>query len=452
LTVPSRSTSSATRPIELSATVRWPRPAATPRTLAISQWFGLGHVQRSRQRLGGVTVQVGPGRVILLLGPSGSGKSQLLESLARRGKVRLARRSAADDDRPLVDTVGPQHSLRRAMQVLSACGLAEARCLLLPVRCLSDGQRFRALLAQHVAAEQPGQVLAFDNFGESLDALTARAMSHSLGRLARRVGLCLLLATTRDELANDLAADQVVHLDLSGRATLRVRSGRLTSRPAWWRNCRVERGTLADWRALAHLHYRSQHVGPVRAVFRLRWRNELLGVAVYAYPAPNLRPRHAVLAHLRNQTRQVNRELAVLSRLVVRGEVRGCGLAAKLVRQSLPRVGTPYVECLAEMAEVCPVFERAGFQRLGHADPPARCQRIVEQLAASGITPMHAGFAQCYRRSASVRRQVDALVRSWLHATRSVLPRQLSTKRIVEIARQVFATRPVYLLWRRDRR
>lgn len=424
---------------------------STPRVRAITQWFGVDRGERGDRWLGGVAVRAGPGRIIFVTGSSGSGKSQLLAAVARRGRVRLVPPTAGNDTRALIETVAADGDLRVATEILSACGLAEARCLLLPVRCLSDGQRFRAVLAQQIGSYRRGEVLAFDNFAESLDELTARAMSHSLGRLARRLGLCLLLASTRSELAGDLAADQIVRLGLSGRGRLTAGAGR-QRRPGWWRACQVERGTLADWRALAHLHYRSHRVGPVRAVFRLRWRQELLGVVVYAYPALGLRPRNAVLGHLRNRPERVNRQLAVLSRLVVRPEVRGCGLAAKLVRRSLPRVGTRYVECLAEMAEICPVFEHAGFERLGHADPPARCQRIVEQLTTRGIDPVRGDFAPRCRSSPTIRRQIEALVRSWLHATRSELPQRLGTKRMLDIARQVFASRPVYLLWRGGRR
>ncbi|MEA3368340.1 MAG: hypothetical protein U9R68_09540, partial [Planctomycetota bacterium] len=154
----------------------------------------------------------------------------------------------------------------------------------------------------------------------------------------------------------------------------------------------VEPGTMADWHAMAPLHYRSHHAGAVTDVFRMVYapgrgnltracptqrtggqaasgtRATRVGVIVYARPALSLaarnratggRYRTAGLGRT-SPARLLNREVRLVSRVVIAPNWRGLGLAARLVAETLPKVGTPYVEALAAMGHVHPFFERAG--------------------------------------------------------------------------------------------
>ena len=70
--------------------------------------------------------------------------------------------------------------------------------------------------------------------------------------------------------------------------------------------------------------------------------------------------------------------------MVVDPNWRGLGLSVRLVRETLRRVGVPYVEALAAMARVHPFFEQAGLTRY-ETDPPPASERLREALATVGL-------------------------------------------------------------------
>lgn len=64
-------------------------------------------------------------------------------------------------------------------------------------------------------------------------------------------------------------------------------------------------------------------------------------------------------------SRMLNRQLAVLSRVVLHPTYRGAGIAAPFVRRSCETCPWPWIETLTEMGYLNPFFERAGFRRVG---------------------------------------------------------------------------------------
>ncbi|HUU09659.1 MAG TPA: hypothetical protein VM431_03875 [Phycisphaerae bacterium] len=302
--------------------------------------------------------------------------------------------------------------------------------------------------------------------------------------------------------------------------------------PAKRRSCtlragiRVERGTRADWLALAPLHYRSHHAGAITDVFRMvydvspvvlprggarpavahpttpvarrpsqaaavgpdacswqprkaarregmaerrsgagRLGRVLVGVIVYSRAALSLAARDRATggryrasgmtgmaeAHL------VNRELRVISRVVIAPNWRGLGLAGHLVAETLPQVGTPYVEALAAMGRVHPFFEQAGMT--AYRRPPSReSERLKAALEAVGI-------GRSDRRSAAaLGLALDALApaaqhlalaeigrwaRSYLGAKNHRVNRP-GRQRMLDLVARHLDSEPVYYLWRRE--
>lgn len=221
--------------------------------------------------------------------------------------------------------------------------------------------------------------------------------------------------------------------------------------------------TLDDWRALAPLHYRSHTVAGLDRPFALRWHGDLVGVILYCYPPANLAARNRALSPLvarlprRGRVRFWNTHLRIISRVVIAPNWRGLGLAARLVRETLPQAGTPYVEALAAMGAVHPFFERAGMTRYDMPAPP-QSERLAEALATAGITRRDARNAAALAEA--VDRISDPAMRQWLVAelarwTRSYLGAK--TARTVRAtleqscgyAARFLFSRPVYYLWRR---
>ena len=61
----------------------------------------------------------------------------------------------------------------------------------------------------------------------------------------------------------------------------------------------------------------------------------------------------------------LNRQLWLLSRVVLHPTYRGAGVAAAFVRRACQTCPVPWIETLSAMGRVNPFFERAGFVRVG---------------------------------------------------------------------------------------
>jgi lipoprotein-releasing system ATP-binding protein len=203
---------------------------------------GLARTYRTGQGelpvLKGVDLDVFPGEVVGLIGPSGSGKSSLLHAAGllehpTAGRVTVAGQDCSDlGDRArtrvrlgLIGFIYQFHHLlpeftaldnvalpqmvagrtkaaarRRAAALLDHLGLG-ARLNHQPGQ-MSGGEQQRVAIARALANE-PRVVLADEPTG-NLDPHTSGAVFHALFELARATGVAVLIATHNMELAKDM--------------------------------------------------------------------------------------------------------------------------------------------------------------------------------------------------------------------------------------------------------
>ncbi|MBN1341953.1 MAG: hypothetical protein JXQ73_04695 [Phycisphaerae bacterium] len=411
----------------------------------------------------GVSLPLRPGAVIAVVGPSGIGKTLLLKSLARRcprgrdvGRIRFPRGPA------VVDAVACRRDLDEALDILTACGLGEPRLWIRRFGELSDGQRFRARLARaislQVASPDRAGPLLCDEFGSVLHRRAAMALACNLAKLARRRALSVVVATSHDDLLTDLKPDAVIRLRQQGGHTTSLLEPKAAPL-SLVRNFRIEPGCKADYEHFAPMHYRHRdELGFVDRVFVLRdgVGGEPLGIVIYAHSPLELNLRNrATGGRFRGNPRRLNREVRILRRLVIHPDIRGCGVGHWLVRQTLPDVGVPYVECLAAMGQVNPVFEKAGMQRIGVCALPRGRQRLFDWLRHQGADPLAPDFERHVTRRREIRKTVEYVVRRWYEATTGARRDRVATQSprlLSRTFRQLAGSRPVYYLWHRDRR
>jgi hypothetical protein len=125
------------------------------------------------------------------------------------------------------------------------------------------------------------------------------------------------------------------------------------------------------------------------------------------------------------------------------------------VAETLPRVGTPYVEALAAMGRVHPFFEQAGMT--AYVSPaPAGSERLRSALEAVGL-------GRCARRSAEAleaalkslapagrrlaEREIERWARSYL-AAKNHRTRRPERRRALDLVARHLDSAPVYYLWR----
>ena len=203
-------------------------PEPSPNALQVASMFGLGLDRAKTLSLVPRTdLRLLPNQLVFLTGPSGSGKSTLLAALraAMPSQTPVLDLNALPPlpDRALVDCF-PDQPLAQTLRTLGQAGLSDAFVLLRKPRELSDGQRFRLRLA-HVMALAPDTftVILADEFAATLDRVTAAVVARNTRRWVSTAPVCLIAATTHDDLLDALAPDVLIEQHLGGRMDVHER-------------------------------------------------------------------------------------------------------------------------------------------------------------------------------------------------------------------------------------
>jgi GNAT superfamily N-acetyltransferase len=132
---------------------------------------------------------------------------------------------------------------------------------------------------------------------------------------------------------------------------------------------KIREGTLADWKYFARWHYRSRTVAFVRRVVVLEHLHQPIGICIFCCPAASLTLRTRYFGLQRPQSprmmQRMNKSLWVLSRVVLHPTYRGAGIAARFIAEACDSCPVEWIETLSAMGRVNPVFEKAGFQKIG---------------------------------------------------------------------------------------
>lgn len=218
-------------------TIRYDVRPAT-RSLATGQvadLFGLPAAEPAWTLCENLAIDLRPGDLALITGPSGSGKSSLLQAIGQQVDATDAR-SLDLPDRPLVDALPGEWPAR--LNLLAAAGLADARLFLRRPAELSDGQRYRFRLAY--ALSQPTGFVMLDEFTAWLDRPLARVVAFNLRKLVGRTRVGVLAATTHDDILEHLHPDLHIRCQAEQGVTLERRdAAKKASRESTGSGCRT---------------------------------------------------------------------------------------------------------------------------------------------------------------------------------------------------------------------
>lgn len=359
----------------------------TPRTLAVAEAFGIGVDQNRQQVLyDNIELRIAPNEIVYITGESGSGKSVLLkrlEKLLSPNTINI-KDVRVNHKKPLIDTVG--NSLQEGLELLSRVGLNDAFLFIRRYSQLSDGQKYRYRIAKLIEANK--QYWVMDEFCSTLDRETAKIVAFNLQKLARQEGKAVLAATTHTDLFSDLKPSVHIHKRFGREVEVRYYPNRISRVCSITQSMRIEEGTIQDYKKLAQFHYReSGGLPPPRKVFTLKRNKETVGVIVYSYSPITCFGRSKAFPK-RLTTEQLNQDFSIISRVVLHPKYRTMGLGARLVRETLPKAGTRYVEAIAVMARYNPFFQKAGMKKIAEQEPDPSCQKAVEELRKLGFNPI----------------------------------------------------------------
>jgi ABC-type ATPase with predicted acetyltransferase domain len=367
----------------------------TPRSVAVAEAFGLGlDQQRKFVILDNVELKISPNDIVLITGDSGSGKSVLLRAFLEdlgdeavdMAQVHVAR------SKPLIETVGK--TVEEGLEFLSRVGLNDAFLFLRTYDQLSDGQKYRYRIAKMI--ESGKQWWVMDEFCATLDRDTAKIVAFNVQKFARSLGKAVVVATTHLDLFEDLKPSVHVHKRFGKEITVNYYPNEAAKECSLVKEMEIRPGIRDDWHRLEEFHYRSPNLGAVREIYGL-WRGyDLCGVIVYNYPPMTCMGRNLVLPKM--TPKELNKKLSIISRVVVHPKYRSISLGAKLVKETLPLAGTPYVEMVAVMAKYNPFAERAGMQRVVFQVPGKEALKISDVLEQLGFNTKLLGSESYVRR------------------------------------------------------
>jgi ABC-type ATPase involved in cell division len=341
----------------------------TDKVAAVMRMFGLT-LDGLRERGAGhrCTVEINPGDIVYITGPSGSGKSVLLKEL--EGRFAAGERVNIDDielpaDKTVIDCM--EGDLLGGLKMLSRAGLNDVFCVLNQPVNLSEGEKYRFQLGKAMAS---GRKCVFaDEFCSNLDGVTAAVTAYNVRRFAKQAGVTF-----------------------TGENETEMRRCSVS------KNLEVVRGCMEDYERLCHFHYRERGQGGFTAIFAIRAAKSIagglgtktVGVIAYRMPSPEVELRRVAMGGIfagldtPTQVGLVNKNVRCISRVIIEPRFRGLGLARRLVRETMPAMGVAVIEAMAVMGRVNPFLERAGMTAYA-GKTPVRCVQLVEAFSLVGI-------------------------------------------------------------------
>jgi ABC-type lipoprotein export system ATPase subunit len=366
----------------------------TPRSLVVAEAFGLGIDEAQKFKVLDAELKIGSKDIVYITGDSGSGKSILLRAIkADLGDEAIdLSEVGVDYEKPLIETVGV--TVEEGLELLSKVGLNDAFLFLRTYSQLSDGQKYRYRIAKII--ESGKQWWLMDEFAACLDRDTAKIIAFNLQKIARQQGKAVIAATTHSDLLEDLKPSVLVHKRFGEEIQINYYPNQPPSECSLIREMRVEEGNKEDWQKLSGFHYRGHKVAVPRKIFRLVRDKELCGVIVYSYPPPACYGRRLVLPRMTIQ--EINRQLSIINRVVIHPKYRAIGLGAKLIRETLPLVGTSFVEMIAVMAKYSPFAEKAGMRKIAVQESIDSISEVAKALCTLGFNLQLLGSERYVRR------------------------------------------------------
>lgn len=177
-----------------------------------------------------------PWSVGVIVGPSGAGKT----TIAKKIFGEVSKPYDFPNDGSVVDGFPNDMSVNDICSSLSAVGFSSPPAWLLPYKCLSNGQQFRAQLARAMMADDR---CVFDEFTSVVDRTVAKACASCVAKSTRKNGRQFVAVTCHYDVIEWLEPDWVIDMQ----------------------DCTFSRRSLQRPRIAIEIHEASTNVWPIFA-------------------------------------------------------------------------------------------------------------------------------------------------------------------------------------------
>jgi ABC-type ATPase with predicted acetyltransferase domain len=237
---------------------------------------------------------------------------------------------------------------------------------------------------------------------------------------------------------------------------------------------KITEGIKTDYKKLAHFHYRDSRLFATHKIFVMKRNDETVGAIVYSSPPLVVSGRRQALGK-KITIQEINRDITRISRVVIHPKYRTIGLGAKIVKETLPHAGKPYVETIAVMAKYNPFFEKAGMTKITQTTPNPMLLKAIEQLRRLGFNPVLLTSEKTntnklqkmtktqINKTRTIIKQIKGIYRKRIASTKQPFPTNqeyssiidsADTKKLAKMIRIIgFLTQTkVYLFWENQKR
>lgn len=341
----------------------------TNRTLQIAEAFGLGIDEEKEFNVyKDFKISINEGDIIYVTGDSGSGKSLLLNELKKKVEDCISMEDViVNDNLTLIDSIGKDTN--EALYYLSLVGLSDAFLCIRRFNELSDGQKYRYKLAKMLETNK--SVLIADEFCSLLDRDTAKIIAFNYQKICRKFNKTLIVATTHIDLKEDLNPNVYIYKKYNDDIDITYEEVNV-KKCSLYNQIKIEEGTIQDYYKLGKFHYRNGKFAGHFKTFKMLHNNDLIGVVCYSYPPLALKGRNTYTDRYKNSTSEIakliNKELKIVSRIVIHPKYRGIGLATDLLKETMPLTNQKYIELLAVMGRFNPFAEKSGMIKVEYEE------------------------------------------------------------------------------------